>query len=40
MVIGLDKKEPRLGSFACGNTSLAQKLADTVEGKIRKPAAK
>jgi len=39
MVIGLDKKDARLGSFACGNTSIAQKLADSVEGKIRKPAA-
>lgn len=38
MVIGLDKKDARLGAFACGNTSLAQKLTDSVEGKIRKPA--
>lgn len=38
MMIGLDKKDARLGSFACGNTSIAQKLADSVEGKIRKPA--
>ena len=37
MTIGLDKKDARLGSFACGNTSIAQKLADSVEGKIRKP---
>lgn len=39
MIIGLGRKDARLGSFACGNTSLAQKLADAVEGKIRKPAA-
>jgi myo-inositol-1(or 4)-monophosphatase len=39
MVIGLDKKDARLGAFACGNTSIAQKLADSVEGKIKKPAA-
>jgi myo-inositol-1(or 4)-monophosphatase len=40
MIIGLDKKDPRNGSFVCANTSLAQKLADQVEGRIRKPAAK
>ena len=39
MVIGLDKKDARLGSFACGNTSLAQKLADVIEGRMKKPAA-
>jgi len=37
VVIGLDKQDPRKGSFACANTSLAPKLAETVEGKIRKP---
>ena len=38
MVIGLDKADPFKGSFAAANTSLAPKLAETVEGKIRKPA--
>ncbi len=38
VVVGLDKQDPRKGAFACANTSLAPKLAETVEGKIRKPA--
>lgn len=38
MVIGLDKSDPFKGSFVAANTSLAPKLAETVEGKIRKPA--
>src|SRR5262249_21235017 len=39
MVIGLDKKDATKGSFACANTSLAPKLVEQVEGRIRKPAA-
>lgn len=38
VIVGLDKQDPRKGAFACANTSLAPKLAETVEGKIRKPA--
>ena len=38
MVIGLDKADPFKGSFVAANTSLAPKLAETVEGKIKKPA--
>ncbi|OYX45867.1 MAG: inositol monophosphatase [Alphaproteobacteria bacterium 32-64-14] len=38
VIIGLDKQDARKGAFACANTSLAPKLAETVEGKIRKPA--
>ena len=38
MVIGLDKSDPFKGSFVAANTSLAQKLAETIEGKIKKPA--
>ena len=38
MVIGLDKTDPFKGSFVAANTSLAPKLAETVEGKIKKPA--
>lgn len=39
MVIGLDKSDPFKGSFVAANTSLAQKLAETIEGRIKKPAA-
>ena len=39
MVIGLDKSDPFKGSFVAANTSLAQKLSETIEGKIKKPAA-
>ncbi len=39
MVIGLDKSGPFKGSFVAANTSLAQKLSETIEGKIKKPAA-
>lgn len=39
MIIGLNKADPMKGSFVAANTSLAQKLADTVEGRIRKPKA-
>ncbi len=39
MVIGLDKSDPFKGSFVAANTSLAPKLAETVEGKLKKPAA-
>jgi myo-inositol-1(or 4)-monophosphatase len=38
MVIGLDKADPIKGSFVAANTSLAPKLAETVEGKLKKPA--
>lgn len=38
MVIGLDKSDPFKGSFVAANTSLAQKLSETIEGKIKKPA--
>ena len=38
MVIGLDKSDPFKGSFVAANTSLSQKLAETIEGKIKKPA--
>lgn len=39
MVIGLDKSDPFKGSFVAANTSLAPKLAETIEGKLKKPAA-
>lgn len=39
MVIGLDKKDPTRGSFVAANTSLAPKIAEQVEGKLKKPAA-
>ncbi len=38
VIIGLDKKDAFKGSFVAANTSLAPKLAETVEGRIRKPA--
>ena len=39
LTIGLDKSDPFKGSFVSANTSLAQKLAETIEGRIKKPAA-
>jgi myo-inositol-1(or 4)-monophosphatase len=39
MIIGLDKKDPTKGSFAVANTSLAPKIVEQVEGKLKKPAA-
>ena len=39
MVIGLDKKDAARGSFVAANTSLAPKIAELVEGKLKKPAA-
>jgi myo-inositol-1(or 4)-monophosphatase len=38
MVIGLDKKDATKGSFAAANTSLAPKLVEQVEGRLKKPA--
>lgn len=39
LTVGLDKQDARKGSFVSANTSLAPKLAETIEGKIKKPAA-
>ena len=36
MIIGLDKKDALKGSFVASNTSIAQKLAERIEGKIPK----
>ena len=38
MVTGLDKKDPARGSFVAANTSLAPKITELVEGKLKKPA--
>jgi myo-inositol-1(or 4)-monophosphatase len=38
MIIGFDKKDAIKGSFVASNTSLAQKLAERIEGKIPKKA--
>lgn len=38
MLIGLDKKDPTKGSFVAANTSLAPKLVERIEGKIKKHA--
>jgi myo-inositol-1(or 4)-monophosphatase len=38
MVIGLDKKDATRGSFVAANTSLAPKITELVEGKLKKPA--
>ncbi|MDP3493553.1 MAG: inositol monophosphatase family protein [Hyphomonadaceae bacterium] len=38
MVTGLEKKDPTRGSFVAANTSLAPKLIELVEGKLKKPA--
>jgi len=40
MVTGLDKSDPFKGSFVASNTSLTPKLAEVIEGRIRKPAVK
>ncbi|MBI1362238.1 MAG: inositol monophosphatase [Alphaproteobacteria bacterium] len=34
-VIGLNKADPRKGDFVAGNPSLAPKLAERIEGKVR-----
>lgn len=39
LIHGLDRKEASLGSFVAANTSLAPKLAERVEGRLKKPAA-
>lgn len=39
MTIGLDKKDATKGSFVTANTSLAPKITELVEGKLKKPAA-
>jgi hypothetical protein len=39
VVTGLDKTDAAKGSFVASNTSLAPKLIELVEGKLRKPAA-
>ncbi len=39
VVIGLDGKDATKGSFVAANTSLAQKLAERVEGRLLKTAA-
>ena len=39
IVTGLDKTDATKGSFVASNTSLAPKLIELVEGKLRKPAA-
>jgi myo-inositol-1(or 4)-monophosphatase len=39
VVTGLNKSAPMKGDFVAANTSLAPKLAEVIEGKIRKPAA-
>ena len=39
MVTGLDKKDPTRGSFVAANTSLAPKITELVEGRLKKPAA-
>jgi hypothetical protein len=36
MIIGLDKKDALKGSFVASNTSLAQKLAERIDGRIPK----
>jgi myo-inositol-1(or 4)-monophosphatase len=38
VVTGLNKSDPFKGSFVAANTSLAPKLAETIEGKLKKPA--
>ena len=38
MTIGLDKKDATKGSFVTANTSLAPKITELVEGKLKKPA--
>ncbi len=38
MIVGLDRKDPLKGAFVAANTSLAPKLAEIVEGRLRKPA--
>jgi len=38
MIVGLDKTDAFKGSFVAANTSLAPKLTEAVEGRIRKPA--
>jgi myo-inositol-1(or 4)-monophosphatase len=35
VVLGLDKQDPALGSLVAGNSSLAPKLAERIEGKIQ-----
>ena len=37
-IIGLDKKDATKGSFVAANTSLAPKITEHVEGKLKKPA--
>jgi len=39
MVTGLDKKDPTRGSFVAANTSLAPKITELVEGRLKKPGA-
>jgi myo-inositol-1(or 4)-monophosphatase len=39
VVTGLNKSVPMKGDFVAANTSLAPKLAEVIEGKLRKPAA-
>jgi myo-inositol-1(or 4)-monophosphatase len=36
VIIGLNKADARKGDFVCGNTSLAPKFAERIEGKIPK----
>ncbi|HVY89312.1 MAG TPA: inositol monophosphatase family protein [Hyphomonadaceae bacterium] len=38
MIIGLNKQDASKGSFVASNTSLAQKLAERIEGKIPRSA--
>ena len=38
MIIGLDKKDATKGSFVAANTSLAPKIVEHVEGRLKKPA--
>lgn len=40
VVTGLNKSDPMKGDFVAANTSLAPKLAEVIEGRIRKPAAR
>ncbi|HEX5007502.1 MAG TPA: inositol monophosphatase family protein [Hyphomonadaceae bacterium] len=39
MILGLDRKDAIKGSFVASNTSLAQKLAERIEGKVPKKTA-
>lgn len=39
VIIGLDKQDATKGSFVAANTSLAPKITEQVEGRLKKPAA-